>query len=602
MCMNKYQKKKGSSPAEVGLIISGVLLVGFFSYTLFGDSIANIFQDKGKLAMFESNSGRASIPKANPNLLTNTDLSLNNQSFKTPIETYIRSAAGGGKLVETNGSAGNMKDLAYIAKEYIAQIQKTAETTNINTSGLDQALKVYNDTIDEYIQKDESIVKGANDPLLKVINDLDIAVDLKKEGDVAKGLYTELNKILDQLPESPEKSLLKTYTKDLLKMGEQLTYTIDSREQILYEELAKIVEPLSEEPSADSNTSITNNTIDTTTFMQGWDRLQLLSTTIIDKDGSIDINETDFYDRILRDYLDEKEFDLVTYAEKVSGYDTPFNVEHPNNPFALSEGKELWNGWFKFANGQEMYLGAKSASGSYNLWVTNGPVDVFEEKTMGVDFFGFEITETGIIPMGSPGNTHEGTCNTTGWGCTYDVINSGNNTIIANPDKDTNTTDVVKLKMAKEKLEEIYNDPNISQEVKDNIAKKIEVYLEGNFFEIFTGSYNNDALCGSLRGKKEKNKCVIAPKAYEKPVEVVHQLPPEKMPPDDIDPIDGDPTSDDNTKIDPNNDKHDTTDTNRNAAVVSGGNASANADSNGKANAGTSAFGSGSTNVNVNNK
>ncbi len=531
MCIKNFKYKNGSTPAEIGLITAGVLLVGFFSFALFGDNISNIFQDKGKLAMFESNSSRADIPKVSPSLLTNTELTLSGQVLKTPIEAYIRSSSGGGKLIETNGSAGNMKDLAYIAKKYIAQIQKITETTNIHTSGLDQALKIYNDTIDEYILKDEATVSGKNDPLLKVINDLDIAVDLKKEGDVAKDLYTELNKILNQLPEGPEKSLLKTYTKDLLKMGEQLTYTIDSRETIL-EEIVEIVESLPEESSADS--------IDTTTFIQGWDRLQLLSATIIDKDGSIDINEKDFFDRILRDYLDEKEFDLVSYIEDKASYDTPFTVKQKDSR-SMSITQELWNGWFKFANGQEMYLGSKNTSGSYNLWVTNGPVDSFEDKNMGVDFFGFEITATGITPMGAPGTEHEGTCNTTGWGCTYDVINNGYN-IITNPD--TTTNNIIKLKAIKEKLEEIYNDPNISQEVKDDIAKKIEVYLEGNFFEIFTGSYNNDALCDSLNGKKENNICVIDPKAYEKPVEVVDQLPPEKMPPDSIDPDDLNDTTD----------------------------------------------------------
>ncbi len=495
----KYKYKKGTNLIEIGIITVGVFLVGYFSFTLFGGSVANIFQSKDSLDMLESNSSRVAIPTANSSLLTNTDLNLNNKALKTPIETYIRKTAGGGRLVETNGAAGNINDLAYIAKEYTAQIMDVAKTTNVNTSGLSNALKLFNSNIDEYIEKDQALVADTDDPLLKIINELDFAVDLSKDGSVATLLSDELNKVLDQLPASSEKILLETYTKDLLHMGEKLTYSIDSREQELLEEVI-----------TDEVQQVNNDIIDYNLLAQGGDRLERLAATIIKDRGKINTTDDfEFFDRMLRDYLDEAEFDLVSYSENTVEYDIPNVVDKTSSN--INPATELMNGWMKFANGQELYMGSSdSKNNTITLWLTNNPVDP-TNLTIGVDVFGFKVFPDGIYPMGSPGSPDQGTCDTTGWGCTYEFINNSSAT-----QQNTTTSTSANLRMLKSlktKLEDLYNDPNISKEEKDDIAKKVSVYLEGNYYEVFNGSYNNNALCSSLNGDIKNNKCVLDSKA-----------------------------------------------------------------------------------------
>ncbi len=596
MCINKFNCKKGSSPGEIGIITSGVLLVSFFAFTLFGDNIEKIFQNKNKLAMFNSNSGRASIPKVNPNLLTNTDLMINGQSFKSPVETYIRSTAGGGKLVETNGSAGNMRDIALITKKYIEQIQEMANNNNVNTSGLDNALKTYNNIVDEYIEKDDAIVSGRKDPLIKIINELDFAIDLSQEGDAAKTLSQELDNTLTQLPESSKKLFLKTYVNDLLSLGKNITYFVDSRNKnLLYEEIIDsittttdtVTEPTASNPDANAGSTATSNSDLAITMQPGVEKLNLLSSTIMTAEGSIS-PPNDAYNYFKNYLTGSAEFDVAKTSEYANGAAsgssdgciasatgdiTSINTVDGCSASASSSGvgsssssasasssssssssgatgsgyiklfsgsTETYKGWFKFANSQELFVGTKDQSTGYHkLWLTTGPST--DPMTIGSDLFGFEVTPTGIIPMGAPGSQYAGTCNTTGYGCTNDL----NQATVTNT-QNTALLRYKKLINLKIKLEEIYNDPNIDQQTKDDLAKKIKVYLEGNFFEVFKGSYNNDALCSSLRGNVKNNKCVIDPNVYNKPIDtkpadiiklppVGDTMPPQKMPPDVID-------------------------------------------------------------------
>ncbi len=521
MYIVKLKRKKGSSPAEVGLVAAGVLLVGMFSFSLFGDNIANVFQDKGKLAMFESDSNRAAIPKVNPSLLTNTDLTINNQSLKTPIEAYIRNSSGGGKLIETNGSAGNMKDLALIAKKYLAQIQETTKATNTNTSGLDNAIKIFNETVDDYLAKDETIVYGQDDPMLRIINELDLAIDLSREGDVAKNLAIESDKVLEQLPVGSDRFLLEAYAKDILKMGKRIDYHVDSRQ---YESFKKYIEdylhPAPEdyvpppEPAPGESDPATVETepvipVGEVEFAQMYNIALTLAESILDSERSIDTSKNDFFESI-RDGLDENDY-FDGRMELDEDEEDNYNVPQVYKADGTLENSAFFDdGYFELKNKQRLYIGRNGTEPL--LWIfTEGSNN--DTHVIGENVFGFKVDSYSINPLGTTGDGHENTCTDSGWSCTKDyhteLIENGSASsglLLSKYDK---------LVALKDNLQTIYDDATVTDEKKLELANKVDVYINGPFSEVFESSFNNDALCRSLKGTVKDNKCNIDERVYK---------------------------------------------------------------------------------------
>ncbi len=101
--------------------------------------------------------------------------------------------------------------------------------------------------------------------------------------------------------------------------------------------------------------------------------------------------------------------------------------------------------------------------------------------------------------MGSPTYYNYDDCHSMGRGysCTAQIVETGYDPL----------SSINNIKALYEELIRIYNDPTISAEFKTDLAKRIDVYRNGTYADIFPDSFNSEVLCKGIGASIVNNQC-----------------------------------------------------------------------------------------------
>ncbi len=497
---------EGQCISELALIIIFISVVLVATVGLLGDSITNVFFQAEKLSSIFNNS-RASMNIDKQNKLMNTKFNLNGKEYSSPLEAHVSSKLTSGKLIETNGAAGNIREYVELFQAYISEFNDIIENESTsNKSNIDSILADYTKAIDDYVAKDNMLVQNNDESLLNNINNLDITLDFHKGGKLASSLKEEIDLLLVDYPDGPNKSLIKAYSKDILSFGEHINYIVDSR---LISQNDKILDEYYNNLALVNNKAILNSK---------YKELQSATDDIVKKHNG------DLYGM-----CPNMEFDNTCFMELYKSYfettkscekSTSFGNCMPSlDDMSLYSGERIdWDNRtdrYFIKESASMVLSNKSVLSFYEMedwyreesghvgeiWIdTNGASD--GANTIGKDVFGFGLLADGSLePMGSTAYYDFNDCNATGEGysCTNTMIDPN-----YDPSEDFTT-----LQSLYDQLVKIQADKTISDEYKADFAKKIDVFREGTYADIFPGTFNSEVLCKGIGASIADNKCSL---------------------------------------------------------------------------------------------
>ncbi len=493
------------------LILITVLCIFILSVGLFGSTLADIFNNGNVKLGF--NNKRTAFEEDKNAELSNTVLKYQDLEIKSPIEEHIRSLSSKSEFIETLGGKGNISEITKLISLHLDQVKGLAEKIpdNPNYSDFIQSITDYKNSIDTYTSYDDQLVTSEDDPLTKLINDLDIAVDIQRNGASATNLESATAKLLESLQDGQFKNLLKTYTDDIMNLGSSIDYHIDSR-------LGEI--NLLEGEAATYNG---NNYTDAATIFK-LRQLNKKFQTIVENlkksnGGTFDNLCTDGDNICLRDkilpYFDNIDFVFDNLAEECnySGQLDPYKMDQIScNPDIFyntydQDGKYLegdgltagFFGGFTLTDGTlirvERYHEGCTA-GKYSIYKTgicarikfefNG---VQEPNHLGVDHFKTVITENGGFEVFGTETDVEKDCTINDNYCGAFFLNN-----------DMELSELLKQLKA-------IQQSNLSNEKKLAIAKAVNVYRNGSYNDIASSSYNSESLCSSIGATAEKDIC-----------------------------------------------------------------------------------------------
>ncbi len=220
------KKNKGQNLIEYVVIGSMVLVICIVAIIFFGDSIADLFDNNSVANLFKSKTRTQNLQK-NYNYLSGVSLMFGGEKFSSPLEAKILDDINK-NISTTSGAEGvTVKETVEVLLQYINQLQNILKNNPDDKVQklLYEAYKLYSGC-KEYSYKDGAAASNEN---LKLVNDLDIAVKLDKDGDLAVNFNRALNEVLTTLNDGNVKKLIEIYGEGILNLGESLKYKVDSR-------------------------------------------------------------------------------------------------------------------------------------------------------------------------------------------------------------------------------------------------------------------------------------------------------------------------------------------------------------------------------------
>ncbi len=502
-------KKKGQIYSENILVALMVLGISIAAISLFGDKLASFFQDQKYPT---ESSERASI-KANPkdiNFVSNTLLIDGNKELRTPIETIVRQNMLEKNYIQTAGPQGEIYETALIMKEYLDQLKQFVGKSDDEDDEVGMflaALKRYERIVNRYLSYNDKILNGDNDPILKLLNELDMSISLDINGDVALELRHALMNLLSTLPDGPLRYLIKLYTRDLLSFGKSLDYRIDSRTSHNVEIKTAEKKSTGDLPLIGTPGMSAPEVGEMLTNMASV--FKTAAQNITNEHNEIP-NEDDDLIEALAEFLplqspdnwadDGDDYWSSGYTKKLNGFlesRSAFN----DGSLTLENGMALSidNSAFGILSGDD---------DSCAIWVDIDGANIGANQ-IGTDVFGFVALNDKIVPMGSTdSNISMNSCVpgsnsifNTGWGCTQSYMNT------------TPTIDVPALgkEELKQYLQEVAFSSDLNKIEKENIAKQIKMYRNGDLQEIAPSSLNTAQLCGTISANIQNGGCQLRP-------------------------------------------------------------------------------------------
>ncbi|MEI7475739.1 MAG: hypothetical protein WCK67_13275 [bacterium] len=227
------RKVKGQNLVEfstVGLVLLAICLAGVF---FFGDSLAAFFKDNNITKTFLA--GRFNKKETIQDYISGVSAIISsggrNINISSPVESVLSQKVRDGSFTQTSGSSGNLKETVEILENYLAQLKilLNSAPSGTNTADLQNAIVQYEQAINTYKSKDQAVISSTKDPIVQMVKQLDIAVDLRANGDIANQLNKALDKTLSKLPDGNYKNMLKLFTSSALALGGSLDYQFNSR-------------------------------------------------------------------------------------------------------------------------------------------------------------------------------------------------------------------------------------------------------------------------------------------------------------------------------------------------------------------------------------
>ncbi len=474
--MNKFLAQ---SLNETNILIVTVILVGLGTTIAFSDNIANFFDSSSKMVMDKKDS-RTLFKKDNNQVpkLSDVTIKVNNKDLQVPIEEIIRKKLREGKYIQTLGDSGNLNETIAVLNEYTRQIKEIVEDSPENYDFVTQALMSYTETLDRYVSNDAEVVKNGNDPLIKLLNELDIAVDLSQNGDKAQLVEDAAQMIQTKYGHTKTGQLLTIYMNDMLEMGKRITYEIDSRASKDLEEYIGEIEDKKEESYYDDSQIVENNNNNNPKNANNlFDNYNQNRNFLISKNG---INFTS------QSTDKDSNVNITT-----NGADFEFDAIS-SETFASSSMLEKWK--------QE-----------FNELKEN--IDDINEKNKGQNIVEVcknqdskcimkEFSKAGTVEKKCNTNNGEGDDDNEGKSaCHGSNILSLNDTIYnfdtsTEPASSTSSKNLKnsKLRALKVQVEELLMDDDLTYSEKANIAKKVKIYREGSYNDILGSSVNTKSL------------------------------------------------------------------------------------------------------------
>ncbi len=502
---------KGQSIQEIVLLTISIILVSFSAIVLFGESIADIFNHSGDRSL-SFNKSRTIIKEDQTTILTNTTLTFNGKEYKSPLETVVRSRLSSSRLIETSGGQGNLREYLEVFQMYMQQFNDIIEEQNpSNKKSINSIIKEYTNAVNEYIAKDNMLVQTGDDPLLEIINNLDITLDIHKDGELAKKLQTEMDKLLAGYPDGTNKKLIETFSNDILNFGEHIDYDIDSRVGSGYDSIFSLQDSEVGILMAHNNFKQKYNEIADIAKQMALD-YDLGTECDIEKETPKNENcllammEPYFAERTTKSCQSGSNYGncMPSYDELTYYSGEPTNWADPSDSLKLEQaaGIELNDktvlSLYKF--------GSSLTKGRFcQVWIDANGAAVGPNST-GKDILGFIILTDGTLePMGSPTYYNYGDCHSTGRGysCTAQVVDPNYDPL----GSINNINSIDSLKILYDEVVRIYNDPTISVEYKLDLAKRIEIFRNGTYADIFPDSFNSEVLCKGIGASIANNQC-----------------------------------------------------------------------------------------------
>ncbi|MEI7475738.1 MAG: hypothetical protein WCK67_13270 [bacterium] len=227
------RKVKGQNLVEfstVGLVLLAICLAGVF---FFGDSLAAFFKDNNITKTFLA--GRFNKKETIQDYISGVSAIVSSGgrtiNISSPVESVLSQKLRDGSFVQTSGSSGNLKETVEVLENYLAQLKTLLDSapSGTNTADLQNAIVQYEQAINTYKSKDKTLITSTYDPVVQMVKQLDIAVDLRANGDIANQLNKALDKTLSKLPDGNYKNMLKLFTSSALALGGSLDYQFNSR-------------------------------------------------------------------------------------------------------------------------------------------------------------------------------------------------------------------------------------------------------------------------------------------------------------------------------------------------------------------------------------
>ena len=223
------RKFNGHSVNEVLLIGIAVLLVSLASIFLFGDNIGKVFNNNTALSLFGGN--RTTVQTLISQYLSNDNLVIGSMTLKAPVESIIQTQVLNGTAVQTSGSSGNIQQTVQVIQQYINELNQilSSNSTSIDSSTkstIQTAISNYQSAISSYAQLNGT---DATTQAVNLAANLDVSVKLSDQGSAATVLNSAISQINSNLTNSNVKTLLTTYSNNLLSLGESLQYNVNSR-------------------------------------------------------------------------------------------------------------------------------------------------------------------------------------------------------------------------------------------------------------------------------------------------------------------------------------------------------------------------------------
>ncbi len=563
--MNKFF---GQALNETSILIIAVILVGLGAAIASSGKIADFFDNSNKMAMDKSEI-RTEFKKDINKLpeLSDITIKVDDKEVQVPVEEIIRKKLREGKYIQTLGDSGNLDETIALLNEYTKQIEEIIEDSPQNYDFVKQALISYTDAIDEYVSKDAKIVQSGNDPLLKLLNELDIAIDLSQEGDQAMLIDEAIKMIQMKYGHTKTGQLLIVYMNDMLKLGKSINYEVDSRlanklegysdQEALTEEINEkdnnndvVVNKnmsFSRSSSRNSNTGSNNSSLNLSKngFNFNNNNNGKNSTTNITTDGKnfdLDyINSETFASPSMVDKWNQEFNDLQARLEEVKADNHGENiVEVCRNKDAECIMDEI-AGTMMFEEECDINDKDKDCHGSHIVNL-NGNVYAFDNSAPGI------ITNEGVSMIFLTNNDYydagtdsvcqvlvdvdghdngpnvigmdkfmaiikeDGTIQPWGWGTFYeDNCNSASTGLACSSTyiREEQGPPRNDLEALKNQLENLLMDDNLAYSEKADIAKEVNIYREGSYSDILGNSMNTEKLNTILDKNNESNDNIL---------------------------------------------------------------------------------------------
>ncbi len=385
--------RKGSLNLDFLLVSCLIFLVSIVALENFGGHISAFFDNQPVDSTFSKDRHRFTA-ESQKTVLSDTNIVIDGQNYIAPTEKAIIDKLKNNQMIETSGTYGDIKNHVTVLNAYIDQLEdiinKNTEDEN-DISNLLLAISQYKETINQYIEKDNVIV-SSNDPLLKVINDLNVSLELSKDGESAVELANATIKALNKFDNNQKvKNIIGQYVNDIISLGESIDHSIDSRKR---QEIAEI------------------------------------SATISEENGD---------------------------------YTTDYAYSDSSSPSASA--------WASASSGPGSASSSASSSSSF----------------------------------GSASASASSSSSSSSSYSSASASASSSSSASASASASASSPTTVKTQILIQELKNIYNDTNLSEEQKEEIAKQVHVYRSGTYFDILPNSYNTEVLGHNLDSVKIDN-------------------------------------------------------------------------------------------------